>query len=85
MKKFEYQIKDEAGIHARPAGMLVNKVKSMGVSVTLIKGEQSANASRLFAVMGLGVRCGDTIEVRVEGENEEAALAELVAFFEENL
>ena len=27
MKSFEYTIKDELGIHARPAGMLVKEVK----------------------------------------------------------
>ena len=27
MKKFEYVIKDEIGIHARPAGMLVKEAK----------------------------------------------------------
>lgn len=29
MKKFEYVIKDEIGIHARPAGMLVNGSKKI--------------------------------------------------------
>lgn len=29
MKKFEYTIKDELGIHARPAGMLLKEVKKI--------------------------------------------------------
>ena len=28
MKSFEYTIKDELGIHARPAGMLVKEAKN---------------------------------------------------------
>ena len=29
MKSFEYTIKDELGIHARPAGMLVKEAKNL--------------------------------------------------------
>lgn len=35
MKKFEYTIKDELGIHARPAGMLLKEVKNMTVQLQL--------------------------------------------------
>ena len=38
MKKFSYTIRDEVGIHARPAGMLVNAAKATGCKVTLEKG-----------------------------------------------
>jgi len=85
MREFEYTIKDAVGIHARPAGMLVNCAKSFGSRVTLIKGEKSADASRLFAVMGLGVKYGDRITLRAEGADEDAAMEALKKFFEENL
>ncbi|MDF2611829.1 MAG: HPr component phosphorylation site [Lachnospiraceae bacterium] len=29
MKKFDYVIKDELGIHARPAGLIVKEAKEM--------------------------------------------------------
>ena len=35
--------------------------------------------------MSLGVKCGDTITVEVEGADEEAVVAEVKAFFENNL
>ena len=35
MKTFEYTIKDELGIHARPAGMLVKEVKNYDSKVTI--------------------------------------------------
>ncbi|MBQ8510041.1 MAG: HPr family phosphocarrier protein [Clostridia bacterium] len=85
MKTFEYTIKDEVGIHARPAGLLVSKVKALGSSVTIEKGGKSASASKLFAVMGLGVVKGDTIKITVEGGDEDTAATELQAFFEANL
>ncbi len=85
MKSFSFKIRDEIGIHARPAGMLVNKAKETGSRVTLKKRDKSADASKLFSVMGLGVKCGDTVEISVEGGDEEAALAAMKEFFEANL
>ena len=35
MKSFSYTVKDELGIHARPAGMLVKEVKNFKSKVTL--------------------------------------------------
>lgn len=85
MKSFSFTIRDEIGIHARPAGMLVNKAKETGSRVTLKKGDNTADASKLFSVMGLGVKCGDTVEISVEGGDEENALRQMKEFFEANL
>ncbi len=35
MKQFDYTIKDQLGIHARPAGMLAKKAKEYGDTVTV--------------------------------------------------
>ncbi len=85
MKTFTYTVQDEVGIHARPAGMLVNKVKELGCKVTVEREGKSADASRLFSVMSLAIKHGDTVTVTVEGENEETAAKELTDFFENNL
>ena len=85
MKKFTYTIKDEIGIHARPAGLLAKKAKEFESTVMLDKGGKNANAAKLIAVMGLGVKCGDTITVTVEGADEERAAGEMERFFSENL
>lgn len=85
MKTFEYTVKDELGIHARPAGMLVKEVKNYKSKVTLNKGDKEVDASRLIAVMGMGVKNGDTVTVSIEGEDEAQASAALRTFFETNL
>ncbi len=38
-----------------------------------------------MAIMGLGVKCGDTVTVEVEGADEDAACEGIKAFFESNL
>ena len=85
MKEFSYTITDPVGIHARPAGLLAKAAKAYQSTVTLYKGEKSAHVTRLMAVRGLGVTCGDTGKVTAEGADEDTAIAEMETFFKENL
>ena len=86
MKSFEYVITDPVGIHARPAGILVKEIKKFaGSTVTIAKGEKSVNALKLMALMGMGIKQGDTVTVSVEGGDEEAVAAAIQDFFKNNL
>lgn len=85
MKKFDYTITDEVGIHARPAGSLAKLCRELGVRVTIEANGKSAEAAKLMAVMALGIKKGTSVTVTVEGDKEEEAAAELEAFFKENL
>ncbi|MCR5516631.1 MULTISPECIES: HPr family phosphocarrier protein [Lachnospira] len=85
MKSFDYVIKDEVGIHARPAGLLVKEAKNYDSKITVCKGDKSAEATKLMALMAMGVKCGDTVTVNVEGGDEEATFASIKDFFENNL
>lgn len=85
MKNFSYVIKDEIGIHARPAGLLVKEAKKYESRIVIKKDGKSAEATKLMAIMGMGVKCGNEVEVEIEGADEAAALEGIKAFFEENL
>lgn len=85
MKKFNYTVTDELGIHARPAGILVKEVKQYKSTITLSCGEKSSDATRLLAVMGMGVKKGNEVTVTIEGEDEAAALTGMERFFKDNL
>ena len=85
MKQFTYIITDEVGIHARPAGLLVKEAKQYASKIVIQKGEKQAEATKLMAIMGLGVKCGDEITVQVSGEDEEHAATQMETFFKENL
>lgn len=85
MKTFEYTIKDKLGIHARPAGLLVKAAKALDSKVTIEKDGKSADATKLFAVMGLGVKNADTVKISVEGGDEEASAKAVEEFFSANL
>lgn len=85
MKEFKFIIKDEVGIHARPAGLLVKKAGEFKSLITIKKGDKSADAKRLFAVMGLAAKKGDEIIFNIDGEDENEALNVLEQFCKENL
>ena len=85
MKQFTYVITDEAGIHARPAGLLVKEAAKFASSTTIAKGAKKGDLKRIFGVMALGVKKGVEITVTCEGADEDAAAAALEAFFKVNL
>lgn len=85
MKSFSYTVKDELGIHARPAGLLVKEAKKFTSSIAIKKDGKTADATRLMAVMGMGVKCGNTVELEISGDDEDAAYDAMKAFFETNL
>lgn len=85
MKTFAYTIKDELGIHARPAGMLAKTAKALDSEITITKGEKTVGAAKLMALMGLGVKCGDTVTITITGGDEEASEKAMKEFLETNL
>lgn len=85
MKQITYVIKDELGIHARPAGLLVKQAASFPCTIKIGKDGKEVDAKRLLGLMGLCVKCGNEITVTCDGEGEEEAIASMQAFLEENL
>lgn len=85
MTTFDFVVKDELGIHARPAGMLAKEAKKFQSIIKVKKGEKVVKAAQLLALMGLGVKKDDQVTVIVEGPDEELACADMQKFFEENL
>ena len=86
MHRIVYTITDANGIHARPAGKLVAEAKNYQANIRLILPvkDRSADAKRLFAVMGLGVKQGDTIHVEAEGADAAEALSAIEAMLTES-
>ncbi len=85
MKEFNYVIKDELGIHARPAGLLVKEAAKFQSAIKVKKDGKEADAKRIFGIMGLGVKKDNEITVSADGADEAEAIAALEAFFNANL
>ncbi len=85
MKEFNYKITDPQGVHARPAGILVKEAAKFESAITIEKDGKSGDMKRIFSVMGLGVKCGETITVRFDGPDEAEAAEMIEKFLKENL
>lgn len=85
MKSFNYIITDAVGIHARPAGLLTKKAKEFKSVITISANGQSAEATKLMALMGLGVRKDTEITVTADGEDEDSAIVAMEEFLKANL
>lgn len=85
MLSFTHTITDPAGMHARPAGLLAKCTQKCSSTVNISLNGKTADAKRLFAVMGLGAKQNDVLSFTVTGENEVADCAAIEAFCKENL
>ena len=85
MKEFSYVITDKEGIHARPAGLLVKEAAKFASDIKVSKDDKRGDLKRIFSVMGLGAKCGDTLTVTISGADEDAAAAAVEAFLKANM
>lgn len=84
MITFEFTVTDKDGLHARPAGQLVKEAQKLDSAVTITKNGKSADLRKLFALMSLGVKQGETISVSVEGGEEQVNADFVKRFLSEN-
>ena len=84
-REFEFTFNNENGLHARPAGELVQKVKEFSSEVTIEvpRLNKTAKADKLFTLMGLGVKKGEKVNVVVSGANCVDEANKLKSFMEE--
>jgi phosphotransferase system HPr (HPr) family protein len=85
MREISYTITDPDGVHARPAGKFVEQMQQYSSDITITRGEKTVDAKKLFALMKMRVKLGETIVVRAEGGDEEAAVAAAETFLKEHL
>lgn len=84
MKEFYYTIKDEMGIHARPAGLMVKQAKKFASTTTIRCGDRSADLKKLFVIMAMTVKQGEEVCITADGPDEDEAIQFLEQFFTEH-
>ena len=85
MTSFTHTIADPLGIHARPAALLVKTASAFRSSIVLRHGDKEISAKKMIALMSLGLKQGDKLEIRIEGEDEEQAGKAMKKILEEQL
>jgi len=68
-------VENSVGLHARPAALMTQAAKKFNSTIELRKGDRKANAKSITSIMQLAVKCGEEVEVIIEGSDEEEAMA----------
>jgi phosphoenolpyruvate-protein phosphotransferase len=63
----EITLPNPAGLHARPAAVVAVEAKKFKSEIRLLRGDASANAKSIVAIMGLATKFGDTLRVEARG------------------
>ena len=75
-------ISNRAGIHARPAAVLVQAAKDFSASIYIEKGKDRINAKSIMGILTLAAAYGTELKIVAEGEDEKQAVEALVHLFE---
>ena len=84
----EVTILNPAGLHARPAALVVERAKAVASTVTIATNGKTADAKSILSVLALGATTGDVATVTAVGDDAELALAsvsEIMTATEEEL
>ena len=75
-------ISNRAGIHARPAAVLVQAAKDYKANIYFEKGKDRINAKSIMGILTLAAAYGVTLKIIAEGEDEKEAVAAIARLFE---
>lgn len=75
-------VANRAGIHARPAALLVQTIKNFNCSIYMEKGRDRINAKSIMGVITLGAGFGTELKIITDGADEQAAINAMVRLFE---
>lgn len=77
MKKFSYVVVNPMGVHARPAALLAQLCVGLRSAVTIECNGKTAGGNNVLQVLALEAKKGDTLNVTVEGVDEEEAVKQV--------
>lgn len=86
MESFIYTINAKLGIHAFPASRLVQiSLKHFSKVYVVNSIGKEADMKNIFMLLGLEIKCGDTISIVADGDDEFEAISNIKQFFIQNL
>lgn len=73
-KRLELVLTNEVGLHARPAALLARSLAGVDAEIRVRLGDQEADGHSVLALMALGARKGDRVEIFARGPQADQAL-----------
>ncbi len=82
MVEKDVTIQNRAGIHARPAAMIVQTASKFQSTIYLSREDEKINAKSIIGIITLGAGYQAVLTVSAEGEDESEAVDAIVGLFE---
>ena len=80
----EVTVKNQVGLHARPATFFIQRANEYKSSIWIEKDARKVNAKSLLGVLSLGITKGTSVSILADGADEESAVQGLVDLVESN-
>lgn len=78
MYESKVTIKNEIGLHARPASLFIQEAIKYSSSIAVIKDEKTYNGKSIMSILSMSAGKGQEIIIRATGEDEEEAVKGLI-------
>ena len=78
----DVEVKNQVGLHARPATFFIQKANEYKSSIWVEKEERRVNAKSLLGILSLGIVGGAKIRIIADGTDEQLAVDGLVKLVE---
>jgi len=82
MTEKEVTIKNRAGIHARPAALIVQTASKFNSKIHMIKDNEKINAKSIMGIITLGAGYNSKLRIQAEGPDEQEAVNALAELFD---
>ena len=74
MKEFSYTITNEYDLAAKPAFELIKLAGEHDCRTYVVKNDHATDIKKLFILLSIGTKCGDTIKFVTDGVDEKSAI-----------
>ena len=78
----EFVVKNQTGLHARPASQMAKLSKDIGDDIRLICEKGTINPKNVIGILTAGLKKGSAIKIEVEGASEQESGAKIMEFLE---
>jgi phosphocarrier protein len=78
-------IKNETGIHARPASLIVKLAQKYQSDIILVKNGNEYNCKSIMSILSTGAKKGEEMILKVSGNDSEEAFHSMTNILEKNL
>ena len=85
MKELNVTLRNEEGLHARPAAMFVRAANQFASDITIVSDGDEVNGKSIIGITSPGPYSGQEITLQAEGADEDEAVKYLVNFIENEL